>query len=87
MKKSEFIDAVAEKSGLNKAEADLALKAITDTICGMAGNKDKLVLPGFGTFEGKLRAERQARNPSTGATITVPEKTVLKFKPSSSLDL
>lgn len=87
MKKSEFIDAVAEKSGLTKAEADKALKAITDTICDMAGNEDKLALAGFGTFEGKVRPERQARNPSTGAAITVPQKTVLKFKPSSSLDL
>ncbi|MFX4300070.1 HU family DNA-binding protein [Pseudosulfitobacter pseudonitzschiae] len=87
MKKTDFIDAVAEKSGLSKADADKALKAITETICEVAGAKDKISLVGFGTFEGKTRPAREARNPSTGATIQVAEKTILKFKPSASLDL
>lgn len=87
MKKTDFIAAIAEKSGLSKADADAALKALTETVIEVAKDQDKIILPGFGTFQGVLRPERQARNPSTGESITVPEKTVLKFKASTSLEL
>lgn len=87
MKKNEFIDAVAEKSGLSKADADAALKAIIETITEVGKAEDKIAFASFGTFEGSMRPERQARNPATGDTITVPAKRVLKFKQSSGLDL
>jgi DNA-binding protein HU-beta len=87
MNKNDFITRVAEKSGLSKAEADNALKAITDTIAEVASAEDKISLQGFGTFEGKMREARQARNPATGGTVDVPAKRVMKFKASSALEL
>jgi DNA-binding protein HU-beta len=87
MKKAEFIEAIAEKSGLTKADAEKAVKAFTDTLVEIGSDLDKITLPGFGTFEGKERAERQVRNPRTGSSMTAPPKKVLKFKASSVLDL
>lgn len=45
----------------------------------------RVSLHGFGTFYLKDRAARKGRNPQTGETITIPERKVLKFKPSSDL--
>lgn len=87
MKKADFITAISEKSGLTKADAENALKAITDTLVEIASDQDKITLAGFGTFEGKERPERQVRNPRTGSTMTAPAKKVMKFKASSALEL
>ncbi len=87
MKKNEMIAAVAEKSGLTKAQADAAVSAMIETITEVAASQDSLTLTGFGTFKGKTRPERTARNPANGEQVTVPEKRVLTFKPSSGLKL
>ncbi|RLD75029.1 MAG: DNA-binding protein, partial [Bacteroidetes bacterium] len=46
---------------------------------------DKLSLVGFGSFSTAARAARDGRNPQTGATIKIPARTVVKFKPGSEL--
>ena len=48
-----------------------------------AGNK--VSIPGFGTFGTKYRAQRQGRNPATGATITIAGKTYPFFKAGKGL--
>ncbi|HAS84425.1 MAG TPA: DNA-binding protein, partial [Verrucomicrobia bacterium] len=37
-------------------------------------------LPGIGKLMLVERAERQGRNPSSGESITIPAKTVVKFR-------
>ena len=39
-----------------------------------------VVIPNFGTFTVKQRAERLARNLQTGETITVPAQKIVVFK-------
>lgn len=41
-------------------------------------------LVGFGTFSVSERASREGRNPSTGQTLTIPAKKVVKFKPGKA---
>ena len=55
--------------------------AVTDAL--KAG--DKIQLVGFGTFEVRERAEKQARNPRTGETMTVPASKVPTFKAGKAL--
>ena len=71
MNKTQLIEAVAQKSGLNKKEAEAAVNAMTAAIAEelKAGNKVQLI--GFGTFEVKTRAARTGRNPATGETIAI----------------
>ena len=45
----------------------------------------KLSLVGFGSFSVAKRAARDGRNPQTGATIKIPARNVVKFKPGSEL--
>lgn len=85
MTKSELIDAMAAKAGLSKKDAGAALNAFTESITEALANDDKISLIGFGTFSTSARAAREGRNPSTGATMTIPASKVAKFKAGAKL--
>jgi DNA-binding protein HU-beta len=85
MNKSELIDAIADSSGLTKADAGRALDGVIDSITGALSNGDSVALVGFGTFSVKDRAERKGRNPQTGAEITIKAARIPSFKAGKSL--
>ena len=72
MNKVQLVEAVAAAGKLTKKEAEVAVKAVTDSIVEALKNGDKVQLVGFGTFEVKTREERKGRNPKTGEVVTVP---------------
>lgn len=80
MNKAELIASMAEKSGLTKKDAELALKAFIESVQGALENNEKVQLVGFGTFETRERAAREGRNPKTKETIQIPASTVPVFK-------
>lgn len=80
MNKATLIAKIAEKSELNKKQAEAALAAFTDTVVEALKEGDKVQLMGFGTFEIKERAARTGRKPSTGETIEIPAKKSPVFK-------
>lgn len=84
MNKSEFIDAIAEKSGLTKVDSAKALDAVTATIVETLAKGDSVALVGFGTFAVKERAERQGLNPKTKEPLTIAAAKVPSFKPGKS---
>jgi DNA-binding protein HU-beta len=79
MNKSELIDAIAEESGLNKADAAKALDAVTGAIVDAVANGDSVSLIGFGTFKASARAAREGKNPKTGEKLSIAATTVPKF--------
>ncbi len=85
MNKATLIAKIAEKSGLNKKQAEAALTAFTDTVVEALKEGDKVQLMGFGSFEVKDRAARIARKPSTGETIEIPAKKAPVFKVGKGL--
>ena len=85
MNKATLIAKIAEKSGLNKKQAEAALTAFTDTVVEALKEGDKVQMMGFGTFEVKDRAARTARKPSTGETIEIPAKKAPVFKVGKGL--
>lgn len=85
MNKTEFINAVAEKEGIEKKCAEKAVNAVFATIAQELGKGEKIQLVGFGTFEIRERAEKQGRNPRTGETMTVPASKVPAFKAGKAL--
>jgi DNA-binding protein HU-beta len=72
MNKTEFINAVAEKAGITKAEAQRTVNTVLDTITETLASGDRLVLTGFGSFEVRDTKERQGVNPRTKEKITIP---------------
>lgn len=87
MKKSDLIDRIALETGMSKAKARKAVDAFGDVLKEVGSCGDTLTLQGVGTFKGKTRPDRTARNPATGEAVTVPAKKVLRFKMSSGLEL
>lgn len=85
MNKSELIDAIAEKSGLTKADAGRALDATLASITETLGKGDSITLVGFGTFSVKERKERQGFNPKTKTAITIPASQAPVFKAGKNL--
>ena len=80
MNKATLIAKIAEKSALNKKQAEAALNAFTDTVVEALKEGDKVQMMGFGTFEIKERAARTGRKPATGETIEIPAKKSPVFK-------
>lgn len=85
MKKAELVEAVAEKAGLTKADADRAIKAFADVTTEELVKGGKVAIPGFGTFSVSERSAREGRNPQTGATVKIAASKSAKFKQSSAL--
>lgn len=85
LNKSTLVNAIAEKSGLSKADSERALKATLDVISGELAGGGEVRLIGFGTFSVMERAERMGKNPQTGESIKIPAKKAPKFKPGQGL--
>ncbi len=85
MNKATLIAKIAEKSELNKKQAEAALNAFTDTVVEAMKAGEKVQLMGFGTFEVKERAARVGRKPGTDETIEIPAKKVPGFKAGKGL--
>jgi len=83
--KADLVNAIAEKAGLSKADAEKALKAFTDAVAEALKASEKVSLVGFGTFSVGERAARQGQNPQTGAKINIPAAKVPKFKAGKAL--
>lgn len=85
MTKADLVNVMAEKAGLNKTDAEKALKAFTDAVTDALKAGDKVALVGFGTFSVGERAARTGQNPQTGAKIEIPAAKTPKFKAGKAL--
>ena len=85
MNKSELTAVVAEKSGIQKKDAERVVAAIFETITAELMKGIKVQLSGFGVFEVKERKARVGRNPSTKEAIQIPASKAPVFKPSKTL--
>jgi DNA-binding protein HU-beta len=85
MNKSDLIEAMATDAGVSKAAAGKALDSLMKNVKKTLKGGGKLVLVGFGSFSVKERPAREGRNPQTGATIKIPKRKVVTFKPGSEL--
>jgi DNA-binding protein HU-beta len=86
MNKSELVDALADKAGVSKTDADAVLKALEEVVTSeVAGKGDKITLTGFLSFERTYRKPRTGRNPQTGETLQVPGANAMKVSAGSKL--
>lgn len=85
MTKGELVDAVAEGSGLSRAEAGKAVTAVFDAIKDELAAGGKVSLVGFGNFEVRHRAARTGRNPQTGDPVEIAASKAPAFKAARPL--
>ncbi len=86
MTKAEFIDEVAEKTGLSKRAAAEAVEAFLGTVVEALKKGDSVTFTGFGKFSTQQRAARMGVNPrNPGQKVHIPAATVPKFSAGSGL--
>jgi len=81
MNKGELVEVISEKTGVQKNTVALIINETHETIIAKLKEGDSVKIAGFGTFLTTKREARKGRNPKTGATVDIPEKTVAKFRP------
>lgn len=85
MNKTDLVNEIAAKAGINKVAAKAALDATLESIEQALANNDKVQLIGFGTFSVQEKEARTGVNPRTKEQIQIPARKVVKFKPADQL--
>ncbi|MFH1326154.1 MAG: HU family DNA-binding protein [Candidatus Falkowbacteria bacterium] len=80
MTKSQLYNALAESTGTNKKEVDNFLSQLVDLAYKEVKSAGEFVIPGIGKLVKVDRKARMGRNPATGEEISIPAKTVVKFR-------
>ncbi|MCC7356919.1 HU family DNA-binding protein [Candidatus Uhrbacteria bacterium] len=80
MTKSQMVKTLAEKTSMSKKDVQTLLDTMVALAYKQVKTAGEFVVPGFGKLVKVKRKARQGRNPATGETITIPAKTVVKFR-------
>jgi DNA-binding protein HU-beta len=89
MNKSDLVQALMNRTNLNKADATRALEALFSTEEGLIPEAlrrgERVQISGFGTFETRARKARTGRNPRTGREIRIGPTVSASFRPGKAL--
>ena len=85
MTKAELVSAIADRAGLNKAQAKDALDAFIASVATSLKDGKEVRLVGFGSFVPVKRAAGVARNPRTGEKDRRPALQTCRFRVGDSL--
>ena len=82
---AELIAAVAKDAGVSQADAGRVLDAIVKNIHKSLVSGSDVRISNLGVFDTAERAEREGRNPATGATVTIAASKKLAFTPAKAV--
>jgi len=85
MTRTELIDDLANRTGLDKKDVKNFLLQLTTLIEDEIKKGGEVPMKGLGKFRVQNRKARVGRNPLTGEEIQIPAKTVVKFSISKTL--
>lgn len=86
MNKAQLAQAIAEKVGVSKKEAEDMVNAFVELVTTTLQKGEEVVLTGFGAFSAKQRAARVGVNPQNPTQkIQIPAVIVPKFKAGKAL--
>lgn len=85
MNKSELIERLAEKCGINTMQAEEIVNLIYRQMRDTMVHGGRIEIRGFGSFVVKEYQPYQGRNPKTGEKIPVPPKKLPFFKVGKEL--
>ncbi|MDE7305221.1 MAG: HU family DNA-binding protein [Alistipes sp.] len=86
MNKAQLVEAVALDTNMTKIEARKAVDAVIRATVETLREGERLTLTGLGTFSIQHKSERVGRNPRTGASVKIPPRKVIKFRPTVDLE-
>ena len=80
MTKSQLMQALADANDMSKKDIMALWDSLTELVFKEVRGTGEITLPGLGKLVKKNRAARMGRNPMTGEQISIPAKTVVKFR-------
>lgn len=86
MTKSELIKRLKERYGsLYLKDIDVIVDTILDDVSAALERGDRVELRGFGSFSTRKRDARKARNPKTGESVQLGQRTAVYFRAGKEL--
>jgi DNA-binding protein HU-beta len=85
MNKQDIVAKIAKDTGMKKVHAAAAVDSLIDGITRSLKKGNSVSFVGFGTFKVSNRKARSARNPQTGAAISIPKRRVPRFSAGKGL--
>ncbi|SDK79341.1 DNA-binding protein HU-beta [Catalinimonas alkaloidigena] len=82
MTKAEVINEIADKTGVDKVDVQVAIEAFFTVVKNSMAEGENVYVRGFGSFVNKKRARKVARNISKNTAIIIDEHFIPSFKPS-----
>ena len=86
MIKLDIINAVVNRTGLSKAQAEQAVEAVFQRMKLALEQGDRIELRGFGIFSVRPRKTGVGRNPRTGAEVTIAPGKSVRFRPGKEMN-
>lgn len=80
-----FIEELSSRLDISLSSVNVLIESMCEEMVKTASNLDGIVVPGFGSFESKLREERISVHPASGKRLLVPPRILLQFKASPLL--
>jgi len=85
MTKAEFVEKLAQETGLTKTPAKEVLESFTAQTTKILKKEGRFAFSGLGVFTVVKRAKRTGRNPRTGEAVTIKAHKVVRFRPATAL--
>ncbi|MGB9716750.1 MAG: integration host factor subunit alpha [Thermodesulfovibrionales bacterium] len=85
MTKADLVDAIFEKIGLSKKEAQELIEILFDTIKQAFLEGESVKISSFGTFNVRKKTARKGRNPKTGEDLEITARKTVTFRASNQL--
>lgn len=81
MTKKDIVVKIAEETNLKQVDVKKSIQRFLDHVIESLAKGETVELRNFGVLKVKSRKSRIGRNPKTGATVPIPERKVVSFKP------
>jgi nucleoid DNA-binding protein len=81
MTKKDIVLKITDMTGIKQVDVKTIVQKTFDVIVESLIRSEKVELRNFGVFKIKERKARFGRNPRTGASVPVPPRKVVVFKP------
>jgi nucleoid DNA-binding protein len=85
LKKTELIEAIAERADVPKSQAQKYFDTFEEVITDALKGGEEVQITGFGKFYVREQKARDGRNPQTGEKIKIPAQKVPTFSAGNSL--
>lgn len=86
MNKAQLVEAIAIETNVSRIEARKVIDSMIHVTIQALREGDRLTLTGLGTFSVQQKSERVGRNPRTGASVKIPPRKVIKFRPTAEVE-